>query len=65
MLRPEVLAARELLAGGREKLAAAHAEGAPGIQVSAQLGDLINDAISGLLAPAAKLLPDPSLDSQF
>ena len=43
-LRPAVLAARDRLRKGREKLKTLHASGAPGIQVSTYLTDLV-DAI--------------------
>ncbi len=43
-LRPAVLAARDKLRKGREKLRTLHASGAPGIQVSTYLTDLV-DAI--------------------
>jgi [protein-PII] uridylyltransferase len=43
-LRPAVLAARDKLRKGREKLKTLHASGAPGIQVSTYLTDLV-DAI--------------------
>ncbi len=43
-LRPAVLAARDKLRKGREKLRTLHASGAPGIQVSSYLTDLV-DAI--------------------
>ncbi len=41
-LRPAVLAARDQLRKGREKLRTLHASGAPGIQVSSYLTDLID-----------------------
>lgn len=47
-LRPAVLAARDKLAVGREKLRRQHARGSPGIQVCARLTDLLDTVLLDL-----------------
>ena len=47
-LRPSVLAAREKLAEGREKLKQQHDRGSPGIQVCARLTDLLDTVLLDL-----------------
>ena len=44
-LRPAVLAARERLAEGREKLKEQHNQGSPGIQVCARLSDMLDEVV--------------------
>lgn len=51
--RPAVLAAREKLAEGREKLKAQHAAGSPGVQVCAGLTDMFDAAVLELWQAAA------------
>lgn len=60
-MRPVVLDVRRHLADGRQKLQASHGEGAPGIQVSAKLGELADEAVRRLYDGAAENLADPSL----
>lgn len=57
-LRPELLAARQLLAQGRQKLRAQHDKGSPGIQVSQALADLFDRVLIGLFAPTLTLWRD-------
>lgn len=47
-LRPSVLAARERLAEGRDKLREQHRRGSPGIQVCARLTDLVDTVLLDL-----------------
>jgi [protein-PII] uridylyltransferase len=51
-LRPSVLAARERLAAGREKIRQRHARGTPGVQVSGALADLFDAIVLDLAAVA-------------
>src|SRR3954470_20564194 len=53
-LRPEVAAARERLAAGRQKLKQQHDSGSPGVQVCAHLTDLLDDVLSSLLEAALR-----------
>ncbi|MBI3464718.1 MAG: [protein-PII] uridylyltransferase [Planctomycetes bacterium] len=50
--RPSVLAAKERLAAGREKLKQRHQRGSPGIQVSAALTDLLDEVVLGIYQAA-------------
>lgn len=63
-LRPAVLAARERLAQGREKLREQHGRGSPGVQVCALLTDLLDAVVLDLYRTALADLGDPELDSQ-
>src|SRR5258708_5393956 len=51
-MRANVVAARERLAEGREKLRRRHAKGSPGIQVSGALADLFDNVILELFEAA-------------
>lgn len=51
-LRPEVVAARERLSQGREKLKAQHESGSPGVQVCAHLTDLLDEVLLDLYRSA-------------
>ncbi|MFO0897980.1 MAG: [protein-PII] uridylyltransferase [Pirellulales bacterium] len=51
-LRPSVLAAKERLAAGREKLRQQHERGSPGIQVCTRLADLLDGVILDLYQSA-------------
>jgi [protein-PII] uridylyltransferase len=59
-LRPSVLAAREKLAEGREKLKSQHDRGSPGIQVCTYLTELL-DGVLGDLYRAALNATDPQI----
>lgn len=50
--RPSVLAAKERLAAGREKLKQRHQRGSPGIQVSSALTDLFDEVVLGMYQAA-------------
>ena len=56
-LRPSVLAARETLSLGREKLRQQHDAGSPGIQVCAKLTDLVDSIVVDLYESAFAELP--------
>lgn len=62
-LRPEVLAAREMLAEGRRKLRLQHNDGSPGIQVCTRLTDLVDTVLLNLYRAALADSP-PGLESQ-
>jgi [protein-PII] uridylyltransferase len=51
-LRPAVIAAREQLAEGREKLRKQHAAGSPGVQVCAHFTDLLEEIVVSLFRAA-------------
>lgn len=63
-LRPAVLAARERLAQGREKVREQHHRGSPGVQVCAALTDLLDAVLLDIYQAALRDLDDPALDSQ-
>lgn len=62
-LRPVVLAARERLATGRERLKRLHQSGAPGIQVSLSLTDLIDEVVLDVFQTALAEVGDGDLDT--
>lgn len=64
-LRPAVLVARDKLRQGREKLRALHASGAPGIQVSSYLTDLIDAVCLELYQTALADLGDRGRESRL
>lgn len=64
-LRPAVLVARDTLRKGREKLRTLHASGAPGIQVSSYLTDLIDAICLDLYRTALADLGGPERESHL
>lgn len=61
--RPVVLAARERLDTGRDKLKRLHHNGAPGIQVSRSLTDLIDEVVLDVYQTALADVGDGGLDA--
>jgi [protein-PII] uridylyltransferase len=57
-LNTAVVAAREQLAQGREKLHRQHASGSPGVQVCAHFTDLLEEIVQGLFRAALAALDD-------
>ena len=62
--RPVVLAAREKLKAGREKLKSQHQRGSPGIQVSGYLTDLVDGVVLDVYRTALAEVATPALESQ-
>jgi len=63
-LRPVILAAKEKLREGREKLRLQHASGSPGIQVAAHLTDIVDTVLLNLYEAAIAELGDVGLGLQ-
>ena len=64
-LRPAVLAARERLETGRQKLKEQHDRGSPGIQVCARLADLLDEVVLSLFESALAASGHEGLESEI
>lgn len=64
-LRGSVLAARERLRSGREKIRLQHEAGSPGVQISARLTDLADEILLQLWKTTLEEAAAPGLESQL